>query len=350
MSCIGSWRFKSKILVIVVSFWAASFCSSFAATTTELIKQAEALQKEPNGDQKAIDFMWKNSEKLERPDLIYLAKILVKRKAWKDILKTSELALAKNPEDAEFLTFQGKSFMEISKDKKTQDKAQEALRAAIEANPKFEPPYWILDDFYDRQDQVAKANRKPVRFLQTRRLLFEDLVEKLGEKQSFLAKLCEINTLDGLNEAALKQCKKAVDLNKKDIKSQLNLAQVYKQNGQKAECLSLLEKTLKDNPKSSDVLLALGSYLEEEKNPAKAYLNFKECVSSSNREDLCWRGVGATAASLKKFQESYEAFQKLCKKDRKWSLDVRKAAQTAKDIGEIDWQHKFLELSLNCNI
>ena len=315
-----------------------------------ILKEAETLQKSPNGDQLAIDFLWKNSEKLERPELLLLCKLLVKKKSFKDILKASELALSKNPQDAEFLTFQGKSYMEISKDKKTNEKAQESLRAALEANPKFEPAYLILDDFYERIDQAYKATNKPLRHLQTRRLLFEDMLQKIGEKQLYLAKLCEINMIDGVNEQALKQCKRAVELKKDDIKTQLNLAQVYKQSGEKKESLTILENLLKENPKSVAVLLANGSRMEEEKNYGAAYGHFKTCLEASPTADDCMRGFGAVAASLKKWQESYDSFQKLCKKNRKWSIDVRKASMAAKDLGALDWQQKFLELSINCNI
>ena len=350
---IGHYRLKSKVLLVVVSLWAIlGHAAETAATNTNtsLLKEAEALQKSPNGDQLAIDFLWKNSEKLERPELLLLSKLLVKKKSFKDILRASELALSKNPQDAEFLTFQGKSYMEISKDKKTNEKAQESLRAAIEANPKFEPAYLILDDFYERIDLAYKAQKKPLRNLQTRRLLYEDLLQKLGEKQLYLAKLCEINMIDGVNEQALKQCKRAVELKKDDINTQLNLAQVYKQSGEKKESLAVLENSVKENPKSVAVLAAIGGRMEEEKNYGSAYTYFKTCIEAVPTADNCARGYGASAASLKKWQESFDAFQKLCKKDRKWSLDVRKASMVAKDLGALDWQQKFLELSINCNI
>lgn len=350
MSFIGYYRLKSKVLLGIVSIWVACHAAVAADAPVSLLKEAEALQKTEGGEQKAVDFLWKNSEKLQRSELLFLTKILVKRKNFKDILKTSELALAKNPQDAEFLTFQGKSYMEISKDKKTLEKAQESLRAAIEANPKFEPAYLILDDFYERQDSLFRSQKKPMRSLQTRRLLFEDLSQNLGEKQLYQAKLCEINMLDGVNENALKTCKRALELKKDDIKTQLNLAQVYRQTGEKKEALSLLEKSAKDFPRSVEILTALGTHLEEEKNYAAAYTQFKNCLDSSPTADSCIRGHGATAVALKKWQEGFDSFQKLCRKDRKWSLDVRKAAVTAKDLGDLGWQQKFLELSLNCNI
>jgi tetratricopeptide (TPR) repeat protein len=347
---IGHYRSKSKVLLVVVSIWVAGFSAFSAEPTLDLIKQAEQLQKSLNGDQKAIDLLWKNSEKLQRPDMLFLAKLLVKKRNFKDILKVSEMALAKNPQDAEFLTFQGKAYLETGKDKKTIEKAQESLRSAIEANPKFEPAYLILDDSYERQDQDYKAQKKPPRFLQTRRLLYEDLVKNNGEKELYIAKLCEINAADGVNEDALKQCKRAIELDKADVKSQINLAQVYKQTDNKKDAMATLDKAVKDNPKSPEVLIALGNQLEEDKNHADSYNRFKYCLEISAGNDECLRGLGTAAASLKKWQESYDSFQALCRRDRKWSADVRKASMTAKDLGDLGWQQKFLELSLNCNI
>lgn len=350
MNCIGYYRPKSKVLLVIVSFWVAISMAAQVETSPSLLKEAEALQKTTDGEQKAIDFLWKNSEKLQRPELLLLTKLLIKKRGFKDILKASEIALSKNPQDAEFLTFQGKSYMEVGKDKKTMEKAQESLRAAIEANPKFEPAYLILDDFYARQDAQQKDLKKPLRFLQTRRQLYEDLIQKIGENQLYQARLCELNMLDGVNEQALKQCKRALELKKDDVKTQINLSQVYKQSGEKKESVALLEKSVKENPKSVALLLALGQQMEEEKNYSSAYGHFKKCLEFDPHDNLCLRGLGAAAVSLKKWQEGFDSFQKLCRKDRKWSIDVRKASMVAKDLGALDWQQKFLELSLNCNI
>lgn len=347
---IGYYRLKSKVLLVAVSLWIAGSFSMATEPPLNLLKEAETLQKTENGDQKAIDYLWKNSEKLQRSELLYLSKLLIKKKNFKDILKTSELALAKNPQDAEFLTLQGKSYLELSKDKKTLEKAQESLRGAIEANPKFEPAYLILDDYYQRQDIQYKAQKKTMRYLQPRRLLYEDLIQHVGEKHLYQAKLCEINTIDGVNEQALKQCKRAAELKKDDVLSRLNLVQVYKQTGEKKEAQDLLEKTVKENPKSIDAITAIALKMEEEKNFGVAYGYFKDCLNASDKADNCRRGLGSSAVSLKKWQESFDAFQRLCRKDRKWSADVRKASMVAKDLGDHQWQQKFLELSLNCNI
>ena len=350
MSYIGHSCIKRNILLVFVSFWIMGGAVTAQAAPSEVYLQAEKLQKEPNGAQKAIDYLWKNSEKLQRPELLQLAKLLVKKNQFKDILKVSDIALAKNPQDPEFLTFQGKAYMETGQNKKNNDKAQESLRAAIDADPKFEPAYLILDDFYERQDALFQKLKKPLRFLQTRRLLFEDLIKNVGDKALYEAKLCEINSLDGVNDQATKNCLKAIELNKSDMMSRLNLAQVYKQTGEKKKSLEVLQKAVLDNPSSLEVRNAFGSQLEEDKNYGDAYQHFKACLEKNPEYPPCLRGLGATAASLKKWDESYSAFQKLCRKGRRWSLDVRKAAATAQELGELGWQQKLLELSINCNI
>lgn len=311
---------------------------------SELLTAAEKIHSE-SGIQKSIDYLWKNSEKMERPELIYLAKLLVKQRNYKDIIKVSELALAKKPEDAEFLTFQGKAYLETYKDKQNLEKAQESLRAAIAANPKFEPAYLILDDYYDRQDQISRNLKKPLRFLQTRRQLFEDLILQRGDQPLYYSKLCEFDTIDGLNVQAQKNCKKATDLDKNDIKSYLNLSQVFKQSGDEAQALKTLKSTLEAHKSSEEVQFTIARFYEDQKNHIESYAHFKLCST-----DRCLRGLGSSSAQLKKWQESFDTFQKLCRKDRKWSGDVRKASQTAKELGALDWEQKLLELSLNCNI
>ncbi len=100
MYYIGKAIHKSKILLSIVSIWfSVSTCLASQATSA-FIKEAESLIKTENGEEKAVDYLWKNSEKLERSDLLFLTKILVKRKAYSDILKASDLALARNSKDA----------------------------------------------------------------------------------------------------------------------------------------------------------------------------------------------------------------------------------------------------------
>ena len=340
---------KNKILLGLVSLWVGLALASRRAPASDLYLQAEQIQKN-QGDKQAIEYLWKNSEKLERPELMYLARLLVKQKDFKEILRVSEIALAKNPQDAEFLTFQGKAYLETRKDKKGLEKAQESLRSAIEINPKFEPAYLILDDYYERQDELNKTLKRPLRFLQTRRLLFEDLIQHLGEQHLYAQKLCHINTLDGVNDQALKHCRKALQLQKDDVTSQLNLAQVYKQTGEKDLARNAFKEAVKNPKRTNSAFEFFGLFLEEEKNFSEGYLQYQACVKAFPKADSCWRGIGSTSAALKKWQESYESFQKLCRKDRKWSGDVRKASALAKELGVFDWAQKLLELSLNCNI
>jgi tetratricopeptide (TPR) repeat protein len=346
---IGLDSHKYKILLLVVSTWSILGWAESRKPASEMIKEASRIQTE-KGERVAADFLWKNSEKLSRIEMLHLAKLLIKIKNYKDIIKLSELALAKNPEDAEFLTFQGKAYLESYKDKKTLEKAQESLRAAITANPKFEPPYLILDDYYERQDQLNKTIRKPIRFIQSRRQLFEDLIEHKGPKNLYYAKLCELDTLDGVNDQAIKNCKKAIELDKNDLDSNLFLSQVYKQSDNQKAALEILKSALITHSTSEKAYRGIALFYEEQKNYLEAYAKFKICAEPPYSSDLCLRGLGTTSAQLKKWEESYSAFQKLCKKDRKWSGDVRKASQNAKDMDSPEWEHKFLELSINCNI
>ena len=336
-------------MLVAVSLWSTICTAQTRKPASEMIKEATKIQTE-QGDRAAADYLWKSSEKLSRSEMLHLAKLLIKTKNYKDIIKLSELALAKNESDAEFLTFQGKAYLESYKDKKRLEKAQESLRAAITANPKFEPAYLILDDYYERQDQLNKTLRKPIRFLQSRRQLFEDLIEQKGPKNLYYAKLCELDTLDGVNEQAIKNCKKAIELDKNDLNSQLFLAQVYKQSDNQKSALETLKSAIVSHSNSEKSFLALATFYEDQKNYSDAYTNYKVCSEQPFNSDQCLRGLAATGAQLKKWEESFLAFQKLCKKDRKWSGDVRKASQNAKDMDSPEWEQKLLELSINCNI
>lgn len=339
---------KNKILLLLVSLWIVFADARKPANASVLLIEAEKIQK-AEGDKAAVDYLWKNSEKLERPELMFMAKTLVRLRDFKDIIKVSELALSKNSKDYEFLTFQGKAYLETGKDRKVAEKAQEALRAAIEANPKFEPAYLILDDYYDRQDALSRKLKKPQRFLQTRRLLYEDLITQFGQKHHYVSMLCLINTQDGVNDDAMKYCKKAIQLKKDDTRSQLNLAQIYKQTGDSKKASELLKEQATLN-KTEDTLETYGRFLEEEKNYSGAYAQFKECATLFPKSEKCLRGIGLNAASIKKWTESHEAFKTLCRKSKKFSSDVRRASLTAKELGALDWEQTFLELSLNCNI
>ncbi|MFN9066913.1 MAG: tetratricopeptide repeat protein, partial [Bdellovibrionales bacterium] len=149
---------------------------------------------------------------------------------------------------------------------------------------------------------------------------------------------------------AIKNCKKAIELDKSDLDSNLFLAQVYKQSDNQKAAVETLKSTIVSHPNSEKAYRSLALYYEEQKNYSEAYSNFKICSDAPHSSDLCLRGLGATGAQLKKWEESFDAFQKLCKKDRKWSSDVRKASQNAKEMDSPEWEQKLLELSINCNI
>lgn len=298
-------------------------------------KEAEALIAK--GDlEKATQHLWKSVDKLQRKDLIFLAQTHEKKKEASEMIRALNLVLAKNASDVEALTLQGKAFALQNKKKD----AMEAFKKAVEINNKYEPAYNELIKYYE--------NRNPPYYSELR-IIVQDMIDNIGARSKYLAKLCEINSKDMTHEDAITSCKAAIAKDNQQPESYIYLGLSYRATDNDIQGIKMLQKTAKDFPKSELAQFSYAKVLEEQKNYLEAMNFYKAGTDAEEMSARCWVGLANTAFEIKKFEVALIAYKKACKFDRKFAAAFRKAAANLRISKNAEWTEKFQSSSESCS-
>lgn len=298
----------------------------------KLIAQLAKELAKTGETEKATRLLWQHVEKLDRAGMLLLIETHETRKEWTDVVRASNLLIAKNQKDEEALTHLGNAhFM-----RRRIDDAKEALRKALEINKMYQPAYETLGKIYEKNPYEQ-------------RLLYQDMVETFGPKAPFLTKLCAINTTDGENEQGEQVCKQAVDADPKVPENHVNLGIIARQKGDSERSEKLLKAAADRFPKSEFAQYENASSLEHAKNYVDAYKYYEGCVGADPASERCLVGLGNTGVQIQKYERAYEAFKTVCRTaGRKYASTVRKASYSINQRKEESWALKFEQLAERC--
>ncbi|MBC7370911.1 MAG: hypothetical protein H7326_05055, partial [Bdellovibrionaceae bacterium] len=196
---------RLAFLAVLVSFQNTSLAANVTQGPDKSVAASfsnpEALFKK--GDYTAVtELLWKNIDKLDRKAMILLAVAHEKKNEPANMLKVATMLTAKNAKDYEAHYLLGTAqFMN-----KKNSEALESLKTSLEINPKYQPAYEKLAQMY-----VEKKNTYELR------IVYQDMMDKIGRKPEFLNKLCELNTvIDYQEDQALLYCKDAISKDPKN--------------------------------------------------------------------------------------------------------------------------------------
>jgi tetratricopeptide (TPR) repeat protein len=297
--------------------------------------------------EKTTILLWENIEKIDRHGILLLIKAHEKRDEPDQILKAAQILISKKANDAEALTLQGRAYLNKakrltpaeSKRLKLPTLGLESLKKALEADPKYILAYEEIAKLYDRKE---KPN------LYELRLLYQDMIEKIGERHEFFAKLCKIDFLDGVNDPAIESCNKAIRLNGESPDSYVYLGLVYKQIGENEKG----NKTLKEaSQKFQRSIFALESYakaMSDEKNYIEAFKLYEQCLLLDKKNETCLVGAAVSASELQKFEQSFNYLKLACEISHKNAVVVRRVASQLKSSKLVSWLTKFENLGNTC--
>jgi tetratricopeptide (TPR) repeat protein len=298
--------------------------------------------------EKASALLWENIEKIERQDMLLLIKAHEKRNEQDQILKAIQILLSKRANDAEALTLQGRAYLSKSrqlspaesKRQKLPSLGLESLKKALEADPKYVPAYEEIAKIYDRKD---KPNFYELR------LVYQDMIEKIGPKHEFFAKLCKIDFLDGVNDPAIESCNKAIQLDDSSPDSHVYLGLVYRQIGENEKGIKILKEAAKKFPKSLFALESYAKSMSEEKNFIEAFKFYEQCLLLNKQTETCLVGAGVAASELQKFEKSLNYLKLACDISYKNAVVVRRIASQLKTSKLASWLVKFENLANTCS-
>ncbi len=289
------------------------------------LPEAQSALKQKNY-KKVITLLSPEVENLDRDGLFLLAKAYSASKSPEAAIKVYTACLTKNPKDFEAKTLIGAEQFVSGKEKE----ALVTFREALELNPRFVLAYKMLIRIYEK-----KKNKYELR------LLYQDLVEKVGERAEYISKLCELTTLDGLYDLALKYCQTGIQKDSHNAVNFVYLGVTYHQTGNSVKAESFLKKAADDFPESELAQMTYAQFLDEMKNFIASYSYYKKAVAANKSSTSALLGWGNACLEIQKYQESLGAFEKACALDKLVLPSLRKATNVLRTMKNAEWLKKF---------
>ncbi|WP_413559135.1 tetratricopeptide repeat protein [Bdellovibrio sp. HCB209] len=304
-------------------------------TNTKLVVQLAQEFYNQKDYEKTTLLLWRQIDKIDRPAIILLAKAHEARSETGDMIRALNNLTSKNDKDFEAYSLLGNAYMLQKKPKE----ALENYKLAIEANPKYEPPYNALMKMYE--------TRQPPNYYEMR-ILAQDMIDNMGKKAEYLEKLCEINTNDNTFDAGLTSCREAIQKDAKRANSHVNLGLSMKGMGDDDKAKAVLKRAADEFPRSEFAQYTYGRLLEDDKSSIEASKYYKTGTEADPKSARAWLGLATTSFEIKKYEISLIAYKNACKYDKKNAAAFRKATTILRNSRVTDWVGKFESASENC--
>ena len=275
---------------------------------------------------KVIDLLSPEVENLDREGLFALAKAYSSQKKSAAAIKAYTAALALNSKDVEAKTLIGAELFVSGKEKESVN----MLKEALEINPKFVPAFKVLIRVYEKRKNKYEL-----------RLLYQDLVDKVGEKAEYITKLCELSTADGLYDLSKKYCARGIELSPEEPSNYVHLGTTLKETGNIKEAESNLKKAADDFQKSVLSLMTYAKFLDDQKNYILSYTYYKKAVEVASKDTAPLLGLANATLEIQKYQESLEAYLKACKMDKASIANFRRSTNVLRTMKLETWLRKF---------
>lgn len=284
--------------------------------------------------QKVIDLVSPRLDVSPREGFLILAQAYSGTENYTMSLKTLNAASAKYSGDREITTQLARTHMSLKKDRD----AKVILKGVLEQHPKYEPAYLAMAEIYER----AK-NRYELR------LLYQDLVQNLGEKPAYMTRLCDLSTTEGLYELSFRNCEKAIQIGPKEPLNYINIATAYKETGNSEKAHRYYKKAADDFGTSELALVSYALYLDENKNSVQSFGYWKKATVADPKSSRAWMGLAFSALEIQKFAEALASFEKLCEHDKNAERQLRRGAGQLKTMKQDAWLEKMTDLIGKCS-
>ncbi|UYL10617.1 tetratricopeptide repeat protein [Bdellovibrio sp. SKB1291214] len=347
-------NFKHMLVVIILPFVSLSTVAGTGTPTSgqDKVEQLKTeIKKDPKNTKLVVQLaqefynqkdyekvtllLWKQIDKIDRPAILLLARAHEARNETGDMIRALNNLIGKNDKDFEAYSLLGNAYVLQKKPKE----ALESYKSAIEANPKYEPPYNALMKMYE--------TRQPPNYYEMR-ILAQDMIDNIGKRPEYLEKLCEVNTNDGTFEAGVTTCREVIQKDPKRASAYVNLGLSMKGMGDDDKAKATLKKAADDFPKSEFAQYTYGNLLEEDKSSIEAMRYFKTGTEADPKSARSWLGLATSSFDNKKYDVSLIAYKNACKFDKKNAVAFRKATTILRNSRVTEWVGKFESASENC--
>ncbi|MFZ4404814.1 MAG: tetratricopeptide repeat protein [Pseudobdellovibrionaceae bacterium] len=343
------------LVVTIVSFQNKTFAETkntdeFSTFETQPKSEKKALPKDPNQaakdllkqkkHQEVIDLLWPKIQTLDKEALIILCQAHQEKKEGAQLLKVSQIFIAKFSESAQGPYFQALAYTFLKQEKE----AIEGFKETLILNPKYEPAYMGLIQIYENKKDKANPNGN----IYELRILYQDMIDKIGPLPRYFIKLCEIYFKDRLYDNAIETCQKALLKNPKSAEARIYLGLSQISQGQEESGVSHLKRSASEFKTSMLAQSEYAKYLADKKNHPEAKIYFEACKKIDAKNTTCLLGLANACYELQSYDCSIENFTLACNIDRTTSAQFRKAAQQSKLLKNDQWSKKFDTAAEKC--
>ena len=249
-------------------------------------------------------------------------------------VKILSIALGKNKNDVQAATWLAHEQIRMNKDRD----ALATLKDALERNPKYEPAYLELSNLYEKKNNKYEL-----------RMLYVDMIQKVGPRPLYLENLCKLYTIGGFFEEGKAICRDGITADKNNPKNYLNLAVCLRDTGHKDEAKSLMKRAADNFTNDEESQMLFAKFLEvDEKNLSQALQYYKAAVNANPNSAKAWIGVANVQLDLLKYSESLEAYKRACSLSRIAIQETRHAIAVLRTSKSEEWLPQFDHLAETC--
>jgi tetratricopeptide (TPR) repeat protein len=283
--------------------------------------------------QQIVDTYLPQIEKLSIEEIFVLAQSQALINQDLAAIKTYQLLIAKFPKDSEAKLQLAKLHLKSKKERE----ALTILKELLESAPKFEPAYILAGEIYE-----SKNNRYELR------LLYIDMISKIGERGSYVTKICELANRDGLYEMSTLYCKRGMKINPQEPKNYVYYGLTLNQTGQPKEAEAYLEKAAKGFAQSEFAQTSYALFLDEKKRYTESVVYYEASTRAKNSTEQGRLGLAQAQFEIQKYESSLENFKSSCENNRQAVVNIRRNVNILRQLKQLDWATKFEGLAENC--
>jgi tetratricopeptide (TPR) repeat protein len=272
-------------------------------------------------------------DKLNRTNLILLARAYREQSDYVSEIRTLELALAKNPKDFVIFT----SIGDARKKLKQYDPATEAYQSARAINSHYKPAADGLLSVLEIQENRNDA-----------RSLVNDMIKTFGDAPSSWGALCRLWSQDDFLEKSVEVCKMSTEKDSQNPENYVYLGASLRDLEKLDEAEKIYKSGVKKFPASESMQSAAGDFYLRKKDFVTSYGFYQAAVMNDANKVRAQVGLANSAFELQKNQEALDWYSKACKKERDASKDFRTAIKKLRDRKEPAWQARYETAVLSC--
>jgi len=206
-------------------------------------------------------------------------------------------------------------------------------KEAIELNKSREEAYLGLIQIYE-----AKKNKYELR------ILYQDLIQNVGEKPKYIASVCELSQQEGLHELSKSFCEKGMKLDKESPKSFIHYALMLKETSQIEEAKKILLEAIQKFKNFDEPKISLAQLYEENKSYIEALKYYKLAYEINSKNAISLRGISNNHFELQNFEEALKFFTLACESDKTNTASFKRATNILKKSKinvQQDWAKKY---------